>query len=74
MQVIKLYRYVRENGGITVSPVKPNVEYTEMFRVVADEGMELTRDGEIFTSCVDVKSVDDWYEVERVDEVADTDH
>lgn len=64
MQTINLYKYNREGGGITVSPVKPNGEYFEMFRLVADEGKELTKDGVEFYPCVDVDSVDGWYEVD----------
>ena len=62
MQTIKLYRYNRPNGGVTVSPVMPDCEYTEMFRLVADEGFVLTN-GEIYTSCVDTDELNKWTEV-----------
>ena len=68
MQTITLYKYKRENGGITVSPVKPNCEYTEMFRLVADEGKALTKDGEDLTICIDVESAEGWYEVDAPEE------
>ena len=75
MQAIKLYRYNRENGGVTVSPVKPDTEYTEMVRLVADEGKVLTSDGENFTSCVDTENPDGWYEVASAeDEATDKDY
>ena len=64
MQKINLYKYVREDGGTTVSPVKPDCEYTEMYRLVADEGMQLTKDRENFATCVDTDSAEGWYEVE----------
>lgn len=64
MQTIILYKYIREDGGISTSPVKPNAEYTEMFRLVADEEKALTRDGVNLASCVDVVSIDGWYEVD----------
>jgi hypothetical protein len=64
MQIITLYRYERENGGVTVSPNKPNVEYTEMYRLVADDGKLLTLDGENTTSCADVESIEGWYEID----------
>lgn len=64
MQVIYLYKYERADGGITVSPNKPEGEYTKMYRLVADEGMMLTQDGENMTSCADVEETDGWYEVE----------
>lgn len=62
MQTITLYRYSRTDGGVSVSPVKPDGEYTERFRIVADEGMMLT-DGENFTTCTDTESPAMWAEV-----------
>lgn len=69
MQIIKLYRYEREGGGVTVSPVKPDVDCTEMVRLVADEGKALTLDGVNMTSCVDTDAADGWYEVDDAEEV-----
>lgn len=68
MQIIKLYKYKRADGGITVSPSVPEGEYTEMVRLVADEHKLLTKDGENFTSCVDTDSADGWYEVDEPEE------
>ena len=62
MQTITLYRYNRPDGGVTVSPVKPDVEYTELYRLVADEGYILT-DGEDVTYCTDTDNPAVWYEV-----------
>ena len=70
MQIITLYKYERENGGITVSPIKPNVEYTEMYRLVADEGKVLTQNGVDITSCTDVESTDGWCEIDEPNEEA----
>jgi hypothetical protein len=64
MQIINLYKYTREDGGTTVSPIKPNTEYTEMYRLVADDGKVLTKDGENFTTCIDTDTADGWYEVD----------
>lgn len=73
MQIITLYQYEREDGGVTVSPIKPDVEYTEMYRLVADEGKALTKDGVNTTPCTDVESVEGWYEVdEPIDEKNNT--
>ena len=72
MQAIKLYRYNRADGGVTVSPVKPDCEYTEMVRLVADEGKVLTQDGESFTSCIDTDTADGWYEVDEPSEADGT--
>lgn len=66
MQTIILYKYKRQDGGVTVSPVKPDGEYTEMYRLVADEGNALTN-GEAVTSCADVESVDGWTEIDATE-------
>ena len=68
MQIIKLYKYKRADGGITVSPSVPEGEYTEMVRLVADEHKLLTKDGENFTSCVDTNTSEGWYEVNALEE------
>lgn len=64
MQTITLYKYKRADGGVTISPIKPDVEYTEMVRLVADEGKVLTKDGDNSTTCVDTDTADGWYEVD----------
>jgi hypothetical protein len=58
-----LYRYNREGGGVTISTEKPDVEHTELFRLVADEGMILT-DGNTTAVCVDTENVAVWAETE----------
>lgn len=76
MQIVNLYKYRREDGGVTVSPVKPEgVEYTMKFRLIADDGKALTRDGVELTPCCDVDSSDGWYEVDNpsLDEVTTED-
>lgn len=65
MTILTLYKYVRKDGGDTVSPIKPDGEYTEMYRLVADEGKLLTRDGVNTTECVDTDSLDGWYEIDN---------
>lgn len=67
MQIITLYKYQRPDGGITVSPNKPECEYTEMYRLVADDGKVLTN-GEIVTLCVDVGSAKGWSEIDEPEE------
>ncbi len=67
MQIVTLYRYERAEGGITVSPTKPQSEYTELYRLVADEDMALTQDGETLYRAIDTESIDGWYEVELPD-------
>ena len=62
MQTIPLYRYTRPDGGVTVSTVKPDTEYTELTRLVADEGYILTN-GETTTTCTDTDNPSLWYEI-----------
>ena len=64
MQIIPLYKYERTEGGTTVSPVKPESKYTDMYRLIADEGKALTN-GEIITPCIDVESVEGWSEIDE---------
>ena len=64
MRVITLYRYKREDGGITVSPNKPECDYTEKCRLVADEEKVLTN-GTIQCESIDVESADGWTEIDK---------
>lgn len=68
MQTITLYRYTREGGGVTVSPIQPECAYTTLYRLVADEGKALTQDGISTTACADVERTDGWYEVDELEE------
>lgn len=72
MQKISLYRYTRPDGGVTVSAVKPDIEYTEMTRLVADEGHTLT-DGNTTTPCADTDNPDVWSEVEDTENLENPD-
>lgn len=64
MFIKELYCYEREEGKVTVSTEKPDCEYSLRFRLIADEDKELTKDGENFTTCIDVDSTEGWYEVD----------
>ena len=64
MSVKELYCYERETGKVTVSTEKPYCDYTLRYRLIADEGKLLTKDGENFTPCIDVESTEGWYEVD----------
>jgi hypothetical protein len=65
MQIVNLYKYERADGGITVSPIKPDCEYIEMYRLIADEGKVLKK-GDIEMTCVDIETNDlvNWQEVD----------
>ena len=58
-----LYRFIRDEGGTTVSPNMPHGEYTVLSRLVADEGCVLT-DGTHRYDCVDTDNESLWQEVE----------
>lgn len=62
MQTINLYRYIRPDGGVTVSPIEPDVEYTVLYRLVADEGYILTNDT-TYAPCIDTNTPGEWSEV-----------
>ena len=64
MTIKTLYRFKRADGGITVSPNKPNVEYTELFRIIADEGKAVTKDGENLYSVIDTDNIGGFHEVD----------
>lgn len=58
-----LYRYTRNDKGVTVSPIEPKVSYETLYRVIADEGMVLVRNGETCGRVVDTASPEEWSEV-----------
>ena len=64
MNIKPLYRYQREGGVITDSLIKPDCEYTERVRLIADKGKALTKNGESLYRVKDVDSADGWYEVD----------
>lgn len=69
MEVKTLYKYTRENGAITVSPIQPKCAYTEMFRLISGGDKLLTKDGITLYSSIDVDFVDGWYEVDNSTEL-----
>ena len=64
MQINILYKTIRSDGGITVSPNKSNEKYTEMYRIIADDGKFITFDGTNTFTCIDIESIDGWYEID----------
>ena len=68
MQIKPLYKYARADGGITITPVQPDAAYTQLYRLVAEDGGEITN-GEITTTCIDVESYGGWHDVDG--EIAD---
>ena len=73
MQTMELYRYIREDGCITVSVTKPDSEYTTTYRLIADECLILAN-CETLTYCIDIDTTSYWTEVEDgtpIDEPSD---
>ena len=68
MQINILYKTIRSDGGITVSPNKSNEKYTEMYRIIADDGKFITLDGINTFTCIDIESIDRWYEIDAHNE------
>jgi len=63
MTIKTLYRYERDEGGITVSPQNPDdVPYTSLYRIVADEHKLLT-DGIITAPVIDTENPNGWEEI-----------
>jgi hypothetical protein len=61
-----LYRYVSGNKIIT-SLTKPDVEYTEKYRLVADENKVLTKDDVNFYRVIDINTEElpQWKEIDK---------
>lgn len=68
MTDITLYKFTREGGGVTVSPEKPQGEYTTLHRLIAGDGMILQK-GDITACCIDTDSADGWEETEAPEEL-----
>ena len=64
MTVKTLYRYKRDDGGITVSPEKPTCEHTTACRIIADKGKVLVYGGEARGYVVDTDTTEGWSEEE----------
>ena len=69
MQIVNLYRYEREPEKITTSPIKPDdgIDYTIIYRLIADEGMAITDDSLIVES-VDTDSSEGWTDCDLPEE------
>ncbi len=67
-----LYKYEREGGGYTVSPVKPpeGKDFWRRYRLIAEEGKAITN-GEIVTQVIDVSSYAGWKDCDLPPEEAE---
>lgn len=68
MKTKVLYKYTRDDGGITVSINKPECEYTELVRIIAENGKRITKDGENLYIVIDQDTIEGWYEVSAPEE------
>lgn len=64
MEIRTLYKYEREPGKITVTPIEPSDEYTKLYRIVADEYKLVTLDGNKLYSVIDTDIKDGWFEID----------
>lgn len=64
MVINKIYKHIRSDGGMTVTPNCPEGEYTELFRIIADEGKAVTKDGVNLYSVIDTDSAEGYYETD----------
>lgn len=64
-----IYKYKNEDGGVVVSPYKPNVEYELMYRLISQSEDYMLTNYVIFTQCIDVseKDLELWVEVHKDD-------
>lgn len=63
-----IYRFEREPGKVTVTTKRPSsAGYQILHRLIADEGMLLTKDG-IEVCCIDTDEVEGWIEVPSPEE------
>lgn len=62
MIIRTIYRYIKD-GKTTVSPVKPEADYTETYRVIAEDGMAITN-GVIECECIDTDNPSEWHDCE----------
>lgn len=65
MQKIILYRTIKENGVVSVSPIKPDTYDSILYRLVADDGKELVN-GDIRVYCIDTDDLEQWVEEDEV--------
>lgn len=62
MIIKTIYRYTRD-GKTTVSPAKPEGDYSKTYRVIAEEGMAITN-GNLECECIDTDDPSEWQDCE----------
>lgn len=66
----QLYRVQRENGGVTVTPFRPEKAGYEVagYRLIPAEGKAITNDGVNLFDVRDVENAEGYYEVDIPEE------
>ena len=68
MQVKKLYLYNSPGIGTIVTLNEPDAYYSELVRIIADEGKVVTRNGTDLFTVVDADSATGFYEIDAPEE------
>ena len=63
-----LYRVKRADGGVSVSPIKPEGDCEKLVRIIADEGKVVTKDGLTLFNAIDTESAEGWREIDEIPE------
>lgn len=71
MIIKTLYRVMRSDGGIDITPNKPvNKDYSKTYRLISETGMALTDGNSIFI-CIDTDNIDKYHEIEYEKSIED---
>ena len=63
MEIVNLYKY-EDSNGFVVTPIKRNdTDIPSGYRLIADDGKALTKDGINLCPAVDTDITEGWYEV-----------
>ena len=62
MIIKTIYRFYKD-GSTIVSPIKPDADYTETYRIIAEDGMAITN-GSIECECIDTDDTSAWHDCE----------
>ena len=62
MRIKTLYQYTRPDGGMTIATAPPEGEYLNLYRLIADDGMVLQKDGGEWFQTIDVEDATGWVE------------
>lgn len=65
MTKVNLYRYVEEIGEVIITPNKrKRTDKAALYRLIADDGKLLIKDGYEPTPCIDTEDITGWGEID----------